>query len=145
MTVRTWFTISVVCVIALFAAVALKLTAPVNAPSILARVGEIRLSGQRNAACWPDGKKTKCVGRTSAAAAVTVPAKGVLRVVVAYPLQPTPKQGSIEVRRGDNVVIKRDWHENTSYDLAPGTYELVAYAAYRPNAHVRYTFRFRTR
>ncbi len=145
MTVRTWFTISAICVIALFASVLLKLTAPVNAPSIVARVGEIRLHGDRESACWPNGKKTKCVGRTSGAAVITVPGKSTMRVVVAYPLQPTAKQGTIEIRQGENVVLTRSWHENTSYDLAPGSYELVAKATYRPNAHVEYSFPFRTR
>ena len=145
MTVRTWLTISVICVIALFAAVILKLTAPVNAPTMLARVGEIRLQGQRDSSCWPVGMKTKCAGRTAATPAVSVPGKGTLRVIVAYPLQPKASQGTIEVRQGETVIIKRDWHENTNYDLAPGSYELVAYAAYRNNAHIRYTFPFRAR
>jgi hypothetical protein len=143
MTVRTWFTISALCVIALFGAVALKLTAPVNAPTMLARVGEIRLQGMRVASCWPNGEKTKCEGRGSSASAVTVPRRGTLRIVVAYPLQPTSRQGYIAIRSGRNVVLRRDWHENTRYDLAPGTYEAVAYARYRSNAHIEYSFPFR--
>jgi hypothetical protein len=142
-TVRTWFTISAIVVIALFGAVALKLTAPVDAPSIVARVGEIRLQGQRIAACWPDGKKTKCTGRGAAPAPVTIPHHGTLRIVVAYPLQ--PKQGTIEVRDGSHAVFTHPWRENTTYDLPPGSYELLATARYKTNAHVEYRFALHVR
>ena len=145
MTVRTWFTLSAVVVIALFGAVALKLTAPVNAPTIVARAGELRLHGRRISACWPNGRgKEKCTGAENTAPDVaTLSRRGTLRVVVAYPLQ--PKQGYIEVRSGDRVVFKRPWSENTDYNVPSGNYELVAYAKYAKSSHLEYAFGFRVR
>jgi len=146
MTVRTWFTISIVVVIALFAAVALKLSAPVNAPSIVARVGETRLAGHLVASCWPGGNgKIACKqGKGDGNGAVaTIPPKGTLRVIVAYPLQ--PKDGYLQFSRKTGPLYRTPWRENTHYDLPPGRYTLNAVAQYPKGPHVEYSFDFRVR
>lgn len=143
MTVRTWFTISTIVVIALFGAVALKLSAPVNAPTIVVRSGDLRLVGHRNGACWPKGNgRLHCVGADPAPPRVVMlPRRGKLRVVVAYPLQ--PKQGYVAITHGRDIISKRNWTESFAYDVPPGTYQLIAYAKYPKSVFVQYLFAFR--
>ncbi len=145
MTVRAWFTISAIAVVALFAAAALKLTAPTPPPSIVARVGSIRLDGFLTASCWPQsGGKSKCAdGPDRATKTVTIPRRGTIRVVVAYPTQ--PKNGSIDLFGSNRPVFKKKWMRNVSYDLEPGRYYLQALALYSNSAKVQYRFRLRVR
>ena len=147
MTVRAWFTISAVVVVALFAAVALKLFVPVSPPAIVARVGSVRLPGRLDAACWPRAGCKHAKGGTSGVA--TLARKGRIRVVVSYPVQ--PKDGYIRVLRTGQVVLRRGWSGSrtkptyVSYDLPPGSYSMQAYANYSADAHVQYLFTFRVR
>jgi len=126
--------------------VALKLAAPVRAPSIVARVGEIRLPARPGASCWPgrNGKIDCHDGKGGGQKGVaTVPRHGTFRVVVAYPLQ--PKDGYIQVFRVGHVMFRKPWRENTHYDLPRGRYTLLVLAEYPKQVHVQYWFDFRVR
>ena len=142
---RTWFTISAVLVLALIAAVALKLSVPSGPPTIVARVGDIRLNGALQESCWTDGpgKKQCTTPETRPGEAVTIPGKGTLRIVVAYPSQPS--KGTIVVSQGSKVVFSNKWRQNTRYELRPGRYELVANAEYPRGVHIEYAFAFRAK
>jgi len=146
-TVRAWFTISAIVVAALFAAVALKLFAPVSAPAVTARAGSIRLPGRLDAACWPRAGCSR--GRHGSSEVATLPGTGRIRVVVQYPVQ--PKNGYIRISSAGHVIVRAGWSGSrtkptvVSYDLPPGRYSVLAYADYTKTAHVRYIFDFRVR
>jgi hypothetical protein len=142
-TVRAWFTISALVLAALAAAFVFRLFAPINAPGMLVRSGDVRLQGRLEESCWParDGELQCEEGRSaSSPASETVPAKGTFRIVVAYPAQ--PEDGEIRIDGPDPTRI-RDWRNPLRYDLEPGTYTLTAQAQYPERAFVRYVFRFR--
>src|SRR5439155_2220030 len=115
MSVRAWFMISAVVLVGLSAAFVFRFFAPVPAPEIVARVGSIRLTGQRAADCWPQRSgKLRCENRrTSWTHAVRLRGKGVIHVVVAYPVQ--PQKGSLRIeRRGGAAVVTSGWTEALS-------------------------------
>jgi len=145
MTVRAWFTISAVAMVALFAAVALRLAAPTSAPAIVARVGSIRLPGALESECWPQRSgKTRCAHSSKTVkGAAALKRRGRIRVVVEYPVQ--PKDGYVQLSRGNHVLFRHKWSRTVSYEVDPGTYELTASAEYSKDAQIRYVFRFRAR
>jgi hypothetical protein len=145
MTVRTWVTLSVLILIALSVAIVARLLAPVPHPPILARSGDVRLQGQLIEACWPQrGGDLRCEKDGDDAQLSTIPGKGELRIVVAYPAQ--PDEGSIVIRRGEtNFLREKGWDDEIAYALEPGRYELIARAEYPQDAFVSYRFPFRVR
>lgn len=143
MTVRAWFTISAVVLVLLGGAVAYRLLAPVAAPEILARSGDVRLDGARVMSCWPArGGALRCRGSQDVPAAADVPPSGTLRFLVAYPVQPDTWQ--ITVARGRRTVMVED-EPRFRYDLDAGTYAVDVQARYPADAFVHYRFRFRVR
>jgi hypothetical protein len=135
-TVRTWFTISAIVVVALFAAVAVRLFVPGSQgpPDIVVRVGDVRLDGAVRESCWPqrDGAIT-CEERTDTESeSHIIPAAGSMRIFVSYPAQ--PKRGSIVISNGRRTVLKRKWTHNFRYSLDPGSYTLTVEAGYEPEA-----------
>ena len=144
MTVRAWFTISTLVLVALVVAIFIRLLAPVGAPPVLARVGDTRLSGARVKACWPQrGGHLRCQGAEPSPRTASLPKSGSLRIVVAYPAQ--PPSGTITIVRGGHTVLTRKWNDMVHYKLKTGTYELVADAQYPQDAYIKYRFTFRAR
>jgi hypothetical protein len=145
MTVRAWFTISTVVLVALVAAVVLKLTAPTPPPAIVARVGDTRLPGALYVSCWPQRSgNAKCQEPTgSPKGDVTIPRRGTLRVVVAYPVQ--PKRGNVRIYTGGRTTLRSEWKRSITYELEPGRYQMLALALYPNASQVQYIFRFRVR
>jgi hypothetical protein len=143
MTVRAWFTISALVLLALSAAVIVRLLAPVAAPEILARVGDTRLDGTRIASCWPQrGNDLRCEeGGDDDRELRTIPSSGRMRLIVTYPAQ--PEKGWVRIDGENDDVAKRDWDDEFRYNLEPGEYQMVAHADYPQNARVRYRFAFR--
>ena len=142
MTVRAWFTISTLVLIALVAAIFVRLLAPVGAPAVLARSGETRLSGARVKGCWPQRSgKLRCQGPDGSAKQVTIAGSGSFRIVVAYPAQ--PKDGTISIKRGGRQVLTKRWNDSVKYKLRPGSYLMYADARYPSGAYVKYRFAFR--
>ena len=141
MSVRAWFTISALVLIVLAAAFVFRFFAPVPAPEIVARVGGIRLTGQRVADCWPQRSgDLRCAKfKTKFAKAVRLRGKGTMHVVVAYPVQP-PGGTLTLTKRDGTVVLTMKWTEALPYDLAAGDYALRADAAYPKGAYVNYYF-----
>lgn len=143
MTVRAWFTISALVLAALATAFVFRLFAPINAPGILVRSGDVRLHGKLDESCWPGrNRELRCEREDAGSVPATevVAAKGAFRIVVAYPAQ--PDDGEIRIDGPDPVHID-DWRNPLRYDLEPGTYTLSARANYPERAFVRYVFRFR--
>jgi len=141
-TVRAWFTISALVLAALAAAFVFRLFAPITAPGILVRSGDVRLNGRLDDACWPGRHgELRCErAESTSPSAVVVPADGRFRIVVAYPVQ--PEVGEIRIDGPERVRIG-DWRNPLPYNLEPGTYTLTAEARYPERAFVRYVFRFR--
>jgi hypothetical protein len=146
-TVRTWFTISVLVLVALSAAVVVRFLAPVDPPPIFVRSGESRLVGSLDKGCWPQrGGDLRCEegGDGERPRAGTIPREGKLRVVVAYPAQ--PEDGRIRiVRFPSREVLDEEWSESIDYKFEAGTYVMSADARYPEKAYTRYVFRFRVR
>lgn len=145
MTVRTWITLSVLILVALSVAIVVRLLAPVEAPPILVRSGDVRLDGSLVESCWPQrGGDLRCEeGGRFATEVRTIRPEGELRVIVAYPAQ--PEDGSIEIVRDGGGKKTYDWDDEVSYDLEPGTYSITARAEYPLDAHVVYRFGFSIR
>src|SRR4051812_27322493 len=130
MTVRSWFTISTVVVVALFVAVALKLVAPASPPAIVARDTDTHLPGSLQSACWPQNSgHNRCThgGKPPKDSAI-LPRNDKIRVVVAYPIQ--PKDGTIRIVRSGRTVLRTKWSRYVSYELESGRYSLIADAKY---------------
>lgn len=143
MTVRTWFTLSALILVALCVAIVAKLLAPASPPAILARVDETRLEGALVEGCWPQrGDDLRCEeGGDADPERRTIPPEGEFRVVVAFPTD--PEDGSVRVVDEDGEpVIDEDWDERVPYELDPGDYELEVRADYPAEARVAYTFPF---
>jgi len=141
MSVRAWFTISAAVLVVLAVAFVFRFFAPVPAPETVARVGGIRLDGQRVSDCWPqrNGNLRCAKFSTRWTKPVRLRGKGTLHVVVAYPVQ--PPGGTLTLTKRDGaVVLTKKWTESLSYDLAPGDYALRADAQYPKGAHVDYYF-----
>ena len=145
MTVRTWITLSLLLLVAMTVAVFVRFLSPVDAPPILARVGDARLEGVLDEACWPQrGGELRCTeGDDAPRAGTTLPGEGKLRLIVAYPAQ--PEEGRIEITRDDERVLRKDWDDEITYELDPGTYTMTADARYPEDAFARYRFAFRVR
>jgi hypothetical protein len=145
MTVRTWITLSLFLLVAMTVAVFVRFLAPVGAPPVLARVGEVRVEGALDEACWPQrGGELRCTeGDDGPRADATLPDEGKLRLIVAYPAQ--PEGGRIDIRRDGESVLRTDWEDEIAYELEPGTYTMIADATYPQDAFVRYRFAFRIR
>jgi hypothetical protein len=146
MTVRTWMTLSALILVALTVAIFVRLLAPVDAPPVLVRVGDVRLEGDRVEACWPQrGGKLRCQeADTDRSDATTVPSEGEFRIVVAYPAQPT--DGNVEILPVDGGKKQHfDYDDEIAYDLKRGEYVLQVSAMYPEQARVVYRFAFRTR
>lgn len=142
MTVRAWFTISAIVLVALTAAVVYRLLAPVPAPEILVRAGDVKLEGHRQTACWPQRNgEVSCErgGNGALTKKNAIPAEGTIRSVVGFPVQPENGRLRITTRTG-RAVVDEDWSRTYRYDLAPGTYALEVTAEYPNNAHVTYLF-----
>jgi hypothetical protein len=143
MTVRAWFTISGLVLVALLAAVAFRFFMPaaVAPPAIIGHVGAVRLDGDRLYSCWPQrSERLKCRRERAAPRAETVPAAGTLRFVVAYPAQPVSWQVTV-VSDEDTVLFKNAG--TVKYKLDPGTYLVDTQARYDRGAVVHYWFRLR--
>lgn len=140
MTVRAWFTISALVLVALAAAFAFRLFASIPPPEVIVRVGDERVQGALLAYCWPQRSGVECDEREpQQRGAETIPASGRLRFVV-YPVP--PEKGRVTIRDADTgeAVLTRSWTERFSYDLEPGRYTIDARGEYPPDAYVRYIF-----
>jgi hypothetical protein len=140
MTVRAWFTISAIVLVALTAAVVYRLFAPVPPPEIFVRSGEVRLKGDRLAACWPGRSgEVGCAQPQGPSSPNDLPTSGRLRFVVGFPVQ--PKNGSIRIQRlSGGTVLESRWRREIVYELPPGTYELQVEARYPEDAYLIYRF-----
>src|SRR5688572_17925601 len=95
-TVRAWFTISALVLVALAAAFGFRLFASNPAPEIVVRAGDVRLERKLDTACWPQRSgQVECseAERADDPRYKAIPSSGTLRILVAYPVQPT--DGSI--------------------------------------------------
>jgi hypothetical protein len=145
MTVRTWFTISALVLVALAAAVALQFTRPLRPPEILVRSGNVRLHGMQTSSAWPqrDGRLARSSNDSRAGLRpVDVPGSGTFRFVFASPAQPTSGEITITNTR-HRTLIRTRWHRAVRYDLPPGAYVIRAVAGDRARAYVAYEFAFR--
>lgn len=145
MTVRAWFTISALVLAALAAAVAFQFFRPVPVPHLIVRSGQIRLEADPVKWCWPQRSGLRCSrSEPSHVAELSVPSRGSLRIVIAYPKQP-PK-GSIRITYGgDMIILSRRWTNRLRYRLNPGqTYTLLARAQYSRDVYIDYQLDFRS-
>lgn len=145
MTVRAWFTISAIAVVALVAAFVWRFFfAAVAVPEVIARSDDVRLPGVFLASCWPDRDEEltceEAEGVEAPQEQPAVDAAGSFRLIVAFPAR--PEGGRIEVSERGRTVIESEWTSELDYDLDPGSYELTAEARYRAGAFVRYRFAF---
>jgi hypothetical protein len=143
--VRTWFTLSALAMLALAAAFVYRfLIAPLSPPEILVRVDDVRLEGVQTSACWPQrGSELRCDdAEPSAPAATDIPRSGTLRLVAAFPEQPLEGTVVIAADRGP-TVLEEEWARDVPYALEPGTYLMTAEARYPADAFVRYLYRLR--
>jgi hypothetical protein len=143
MTVRTWFTISALVLIALSVAIVFRLRQPAPQPEILARVGEVRLQGVLTESCWPkSGGDVDCTHeRFKEPSARLIPESGEMDFS-AYPVEPNDGTITIEDASGD-VVAEEEWDDEIGYDLRSGLYDITVDATYGDEASVRYLFRVR--
>src|SRR5438270_9942685 len=131
MSVRAWFTISSAVLVVLTVAFVFRFFAPVPAPEIVARVGSIRVVGQRVSDCWPQrsGRLHCTKHSTHWTHLIRLHGKGTIHVVVAYPVQ--PPNGSLVIAKHDGTVVEtKKWTDTLPYDLQPGEYALRADAEY---------------
>ena len=140
MTVRTWFTISALVLVALAGAVVYQFLRPLNPPEILVSVGDVRLDGRIVEACWPQRSgDLDCGSEDRTDQRRVVPGKGKFRLVVAYPAQ--PEDGEITLSRGRRTLKFRDrWDREIAYNLPPGDYSLDVRARYPEDAFLHYVF-----
>ena len=143
MTVRAWFTISAVALAALAAAFAVQILRPVPPPEILMRVGEQRLDGALQSACWPQRNgKLRCTEGTESSRPATIPDEGSFRLVLASPAQPRDGWLRITDADGKTVLNEDEWERTTPYELERGRYTITAQAGRsgRGQGYVRYLF-----
>jgi hypothetical protein len=144
MTVRTWITLSVLVVLALGAAFAVRFLSPIRPPDLLVRTDDTPLRGVLVEFCWQqrDGE-LRCEERTDVEPpdGPSVPAEGELRLLAAFPVQ--PEGGTIRIADEDgDTELRSEWTDELPYDLDPGDYTLEAEARYPDGAFVRYVFAF---
>lgn len=144
MSVRTWFTLSALVLVALGIAFAVRIFSPVGAPEILASAGDVSLEGYELASCWPQrGGEARCrtTERDDDGPYTTIPSTGTLRILAAFPVQ--PDDGSVIVTDGSGQpVIVSSWTREIDYDLDTGSYELLAEGRYTDGGNVTYRFFF---
>lgn len=148
MTVRAWFTISALVLVALFASVAYRFLRPLDPPTLLASVPAARLEGDFRAACWPQrGGQLKCTSNDQPASTLgpRIEPDGVMRLVAAFPTPPTGGKIAIVDSAGKKVLSRTGWTDKLDYELASGRYKLQAEARYTKDAFVRYSFAFSVR
>lgn len=148
MTVRAWFTISALVLVALFASVAYRFLRPLDPPTLLASVPSARLEGDFRAACWPQrGGKLECTSNDQPASMIGPKIKpdGVIRLVAAFPTPPTGGKIVISDSAGKNVLSREGWTDKLDYELVSGRYKLEAEAHYNQGAFVKYSFAFSVR
>ncbi|HVL81689.1 MAG TPA: hypothetical protein VM840_08865 [Actinomycetota bacterium] len=149
MTVRAWFTISAVLLVALAGSSLFWFLRPAEPPALSASVPEARLEGSLVRSCWPQrGGELRCESREapSPAGAPVIARSGDIRVVALLPVQ--PERGTtriVEARTRRTVAATRSWQERVPYELEAGTWVLEAEARFPDGAYVRYAFPFRTR
>jgi hypothetical protein len=141
MSVRAWFSISAAVLVVLIVAFVFRFFAPVPAPEIVARVGGIRLTGQRDRDCWPqrNGDLRCAKFKTTWTKPARLHGTGTMHVVVTYPVQP-PDGMLTFTKRDGTVVLTKKWTETVPYDLPPGSYALRADASYPKGAYVKFYF-----
>jgi hypothetical protein len=141
MSVRAWFTISAAVLVVLVFAFVFRFFAPVPAPDIVARVGSIRVAGQRVSDCWPqrNGGLRCAKFKTRWTKPARLRGTGTMHVVVAYPVQP-PDGTIVFTKRDGTVVLSKKWADPLPYRLAPGDYIMRADAQYQRGAHIEYYF-----
>ena len=141
MSVRAWFTISALVLVALAVAFVARFFAPVPAPEVVARVGGIRLTGQKVAECWPqrDGNLRCRNYKTNRIAPTRLRQTGTIHVAVAFPAK--PEGGSLRLTAQDGkAVVETTWKESLDYRAPPGAYTFRALAKYAEGAKVDYVF-----
>jgi hypothetical protein len=141
MSVRAWFTISAAALVVLAVAFVFRFFSPVPAPEIVARVGSIRLTGQRVSDCWPqrNGKLHCTKHGTRWTNPTRLHGKGTIHIVVAYPVQ--PPGGALTLAKRDGTVVEtKKWTDTLPYDLVPGEYFLRAAADYTRGSRVEFYF-----
>src|SRR5688572_13457634 len=143
MTVRTWFTISALVLVALAGAVVYQFLRPLRPPEILVSVGDVRLDGRVERACWPQRNgELDCGSEDRSDDRRIIPNEGTFRFVVAFPAQ--PEDGKITIARGRRTLESHDgWDRELDYDLEPGNYVLDVQAQYPEDAHLHYVFPFK--
>lgn len=150
MTVRAWFTISAIAAIALGAAFAWRLFRPIEAPELVVRSGDVRLSALHLESCWPQGSgEPRCLtndtdpaDRARSGDGADVPAAGRFEVFAAYPVQPADGRVLIQDARTGDVIDRSDFDDIVDYDVGPGDYVLRVEARWEQDAFVRYAFPF---
>lgn len=144
MTPRVWFTISAVVLAAIFGAAGYRFfVKPFDPPAILAIAGEVPLSGERSAMCWPDASsKPRCeTSQVESDGGETIEAEGSIRLVAAFPQAPT--DGLVEILRGTQTVkLQQGFPNELEYSLTKGSYVLVVTAKYPDGSYVTYRFGF---
>lgn len=146
MTVRTWFTISAIALVALAVAVGIRFFAvPVAAPETTVRSGDIRLDGRTTKSCWPQRSgDLRCTSGDDQPDVTPIERKGTLRLFVRFVGQPEKGDGTITITDSDgDRVLRKSWDDAVKYDLDPGTYTLRTHAEYPPKAYVDSVFRLR--
>ena len=141
MTVRTWFTISALVLLALAGAFAFRLFASIPAPEMIVRVGDARLDGALVASCWPQRTGLKCTeDDAEPKGAADVPPSGRMRFIVTYPVQ--PEEGRITIRDAETgeAVVRSKWTQRLSYNVPAGRYTIDARGDYPDGAYIRYVF-----
>ena len=141
MSVRAWFVISALVLVALAVAFVLRFFAPVPAPEIVARAGAIRLAGHKTAECWPqrDGNLRCRNYKPDSDQRTRLRGSGTIHVAVAFPAR--PEGGSLTLTAQDGTtVVTTTWKETLDYRAPPGSYHLRALATYPEGAKVDYVF-----
>lgn len=134
--------------VALAVAFGFRLFASNPAPEIVVRGGEVRLEGRRVRACWPQRSgQVECSGAESFddVRYPAIASSGTLRILVAYPVQPTDGSIRITDRDSGTTSLEQEWTRSLRYDLDPGRYVLRASAPYPEGARVIYDFFFSVR
>lgn len=142
-TVRTWFTISALVLVALAVAAVVRIVSPLPAPRLLATASGRPLEGAPVASCWPQRSgDLRCLRSDDGppADATPVPADGRLRIIADFPVQPVEGVIRLVDTATDEAVIDGAFTDRIDYDLQPGRYLLRVEARWGEGAFVRYAF-----
>jgi hypothetical protein len=142
-TVRTWFTISALALIAMSLAAYYRLTTPAPPPEIFARAGAARIVGARQAVCWPRrGGKIGCERRSALEPRIVNISPDARIQLSAFPVEPLQATIAIDsVKPGTNIRLNQ-W-KRTLPRLHPGGYRLRVHAVYTKRTFVDYVFALR--